>query len=1191
MRVKLSNGIRLIIMTVAIVCLCLSVWIGGPLIVIADDAPLASSLTRVLIIAAVSVIFLGWLGFLFWRRRRAEKALEAALKPVGPTGDEQELSERMAEAIATLRKASPSRNFLYELPWYVIIGPPGTGKTTALMNSGLKFPLAAEGSKAAVGGAGGTRYCDWWFAEDAVLVDTAGRYTTQDSDAEADHKSWLSFLSLLKENRPKQPINGVIIAFSLEDMMLMKPEEVSAHAAAIRKRLLELHETLRVDFPVYALFTKADLVAGFNEFFGAFPEDRRRQVWGATFQTEDRKKNCVGEVPKEFDALVKRLTEETADRLQAEPDPMARIAIFGFAAQMAGLRDQVAQFLAMIFEPTRYHANAHLRGFYFSSGTQMGTPIDQTLGLMERSLGRETSSYMSGKGKSYFLHDLLAKVIFREAGWVSRDMNAVRRLAAVRYGSIAALVVLTLGISSAWVWSYMNNRRLIASTNSTIMEYRTIGKPAIEDVVVTDSDFHNIVDLLHKLRNMEAGYAHRNDPTPLSERFGLSQRARLTSAGEEAYRAALERTFRSRLILRLERQIEANINDPMVLYEALKVYLMLGGKAPKEDNDLILAWMREDWAENLYPGAANKAGREELEQHLRAMLDLEGAHNPSVELNGALVASAQQTLARMNLADRAYTLIKSASTSAPLEPWNFADHGGQDSKVVFETVDGTPLEGVQVSGLFTYLGFQDFFLEQLSVVADKLLAEQWVLGEYGKQAAVEEQFSQLGPGLLERYQRDFIQNWEAMLSQVRLKRLSADKPQYLALAAASAPTSPIRAIFSSIRDETMLTEERGGDKQKDSNSKAGGVVAEVTQEATKRIQNRASGWSRIGIDAALKKSQSRLGAGSAPTVPGANIEAYFRSYQQLVDGEPGKRPIDALIQNLYEIYQTLYVAANDASQTERATANLPVQIANLRGNASRLPPPLAKMMENAVADFEGDAADSSLSQLNQELSSGVTRACQDVTANRFPFASDSERDVPLADFSKLFSPNGIIDHFFNEKLAKLVDMSGGTWDWKQDSRLGRELSKATLREFQRASQIKDAFFSSGAPMAGTQMTVRANTMSADADFALLEVNGNVVQAQQVGNAPVPLTWPDNSPGSASITIHPDIPGRVSTMAARGPWAFMRLLAKGAVSQGGDGVSVRFLVGGREVSFKISVNSLANPLTLPALHEFKCPTGF
>ena len=34
----------------------------------------------------------------------------------------------------------------------------------------------------AIAGVGGTRLCDWWFTEDAVLIDTAGRYTTQDSE-------------------------------------------------------------------------------------------------------------------------------------------------------------------------------------------------------------------------------------------------------------------------------------------------------------------------------------------------------------------------------------------------------------------------------------------------------------------------------------------------------------------------------------------------------------------------------------------------------------------------------------------------------------------------------------------------------------------------------------------------------------------------------------------------------------------------------------------------------------------------------------------------------------------------------------------------------------------------------------------------------------------------------------------------
>ena len=48
--------------------------------------------------------------------------------------------------------------------------------------------------------------------------------------------------------------------------------------------------------------------------------------------------------------------------------------------------------------------------------------------------------------------------------------------------------------------------------------------------------------------------------TPIPATFGLSQRERLQSASETAYQDALERMFRSRLIFRLEEQIEANIS-------------------------------------------------------------------------------------------------------------------------------------------------------------------------------------------------------------------------------------------------------------------------------------------------------------------------------------------------------------------------------------------------------------------------------------------------------------------------------------------------------------------------------------------------------------------------------------------------------------------------------------------------------
>ncbi|TIV94288.1 MAG: type VI secretion system membrane subunit TssM, partial [Mesorhizobium sp.] len=405
-----------------------AVWYAGPLIRFADTRPLGPAWLRATIIGVTVALLALVYGIRLWQARKAQKALEKAIARGDERNDDSQVLEaRMSEAIATLKQSSGRRNFLYEIPWYVIIGPPGAGKTTALVNSGLKFPLAGSGNAQPVAGVGGTRSCDWWFTDDAVLIDTAGRYTTQESDRERDKASWLAFLGLLKKYRTRQPINGVILAISLADLIGLDDQQLDAHVTEIRSRLRELHETLKIQFPVYLLFTKADLVSGFMDYFGDLDEARRRKVWGTTFQTTDRNRNMIGEAPAEFDALARQLAEELADRLQDEADPVARIAIFGFPVQFGALRTRVVRFVTSLFDPSRSQVKVSLRGLYFSSGTQEGTPIDQVLGAIGRSFGGASQAHLSGTGKSFFLHDLLAKVIFPEAGWVSFDRTAERR--------------------------------------------------------------------------------------------------------------------------------------------------------------------------------------------------------------------------------------------------------------------------------------------------------------------------------------------------------------------------------------------------------------------------------------------------------------------------------------------------------------------------------------------------------------------------------------------------------------------------------------------------------------------------------------------------------------------------------------------------------------------------------------------
>ncbi|RWP08514.1 type VI secretion system membrane subunit TssM [Mesorhizobium sp.] len=1154
-----------------------TVWFAGSLIRFADTRPLGPAWLRATIIGMIVAALTLFYGLRFWQARKVQKALETVVTHNDDHDDDSRVLEaRMNEAVAALKRSSGKRNFLYEIPWYIVIGPPGAGKTTALVNSGLNFPLAGSGDAQPVAGVGGTRSCDWWFTDQAVLIDTAGRYTTQDSNAETDKKSWLAFLSLLKRARARQPINGVILAISLADLVSLDDQQLDAHVVEIRSRLREIHETLKIQFPVYLLFTKADLVSGFMDYFGGFDEPRRRKVWGATFQTTDRNKNMAAEAPAEFDTLARRLAEEIPDRLQEEADPVARISVFGFPAQFGALKERIANFIASLFDPTRSQVNVSLRGLYFSSGTQEGTPIDQVLGAIGRNFGSSPRAHLSGTGKSFFLHDLLTGVIFAESGWVLYDKSAVRRATIARFAGLGAIALIAAAALGTLALSFTANRSLIASTTQAMSQYRQTSDALLKSTEVTDVDLENVIGPLEQLRNLPAGFEIGDVPTPIEETFGLSQRERLLSASKTAYRQALERMFRSRLLIQAERTIQARMADPAALYEPLKIYLMLGGKAPKVDDALIISWMKQDWEQNRYPGENNREGREQLEKHLRAMLALDDAYDPVFELNQPLVEAAQRSLGRMSLADRASALVKSAVYAAALNDFSVSLKSGPEAQLLFERVDGGDLSRLRVPGLYTYAGFNTFYLGQLSRIAQTLVDDQWVLGGGGEQGGIDQELPRLGPELLDRYGKEFATAWNSVLDGLKFKAMLKDKPHFIALSAVASPTSPIEQLFMAIADETALTRN---------------AVQGQTQDAA----NMAKGLARIGIQIATGKSQSRAGTASANAEsqnPGANIEAQFRSFQALVSGPAGHRPIDALTQNFRDIYQSLQLASDVPSQTERVNANLQLQIATLRANVSRLPKQLGRMVNATADEFEGNVTETSVANLNQMLDQTVTQPCEAAVNGRYPFAGNGTEDIAMADFAKLFAPGGLMDRFFAQNLASLIDMTGQDWSWKQDARFGRDLSKSTLKDFQLAAEIRSAFFPQGGSVPSVSVTFTPFSLHGDADAAVLDVDGQTVQSNQAGNAPSTVTWPNGTAsGSASLSLTPEMPGRESAIKFEGPWALKRLLDKATVTGSDSNVEARFVIGGRDVTYTIQTGSGPNPFLLPALSGFSCPKAF
>jgi type VI secretion system protein ImpL len=252
------------------------------------------------------------------------------------------------------------------------------------------------------------------------------------------------------------------------------------------------------------------------------------------------------------------------------------------------------------------------------------------------------------------------------------------------------------------------------------------------------------------------------------------------------------------------------------------------------------------------------------------------------------------------------------------------------------------------------------------------------------------------------------------------------------------------------------------------------------------------------------------------------------------------------------------------------------------------------MLVKAAGFFETDLTSSSHSELQRQLADQVSGVCQQIVLNRYPFTRGTDRDVPLSDFGRLFAPNGIIDRFFTQRLASMADTSKHDWTWRQDHPLARTLSPATLREFQRASQIRDAFFSTGGNMPSINVNVVPPFLTDANTSVKLEVNGATVESKAGSTSPVAIQWPGAGGNRAAVSVSTNFfgqpSGAPSVLERSGPWALFRLLDAASPIHRGDRVIASLIVGGRELQYQFTAGSVQNPFALPALREFRCPSG-
>lgn len=1176
------------------------VWRYSPYLGYEGFRPFDGEFGRFVLIGILWLIILLIVIFRIIRRRRRGRKMEKDIvDSVDPKKEENEavarevaeMRTKLRDALTQLRKTKAGRRSLGDLPWYVMIGPPGAGKTTAIVNSGLTFPLADEFGRTAIGGVGGTRNCDWWFTEDAVMIDTAGRYTTQESDQSADNAGWLGFLGLVKKNRPRQPINGAIVAISLSDLSLTDEMTQKGHARAIRRRLQELRDKLEVRFPVYVLFTKADLIAGFTEFFDDLGKEEREQVWGFTLPLDIAKGDAspVAAFDTEFAALLAQLNAQSLEKMQAETDHHRRSLIAGFPSQVASLRSVAQAFLAELFQDSKFEDRQMLRGVYFTSGTQEGTPIDRLMMSMARTfgIGRQAIGSGRGTGRSFFLTRLFQAVMFPESGLVAADDRVERRYRWAKRGAIAATILFAGVMGALWVRSYMVNEALLAQVETDLQAYQS-ASAAIPGNPVGDTDLPGIVPALNVLRDVPVNpipvrvnpdLPDPRDP-PASYEWGLYQGEILANQTGQAYRAALNQHLLPRLLLRLESQIQGSMQEPELLYEALKVYLMLGLEGPM-DNTIVRQWMELDWS-FAYPGEDRAALRSDLLFHLDAMLS-----EPMVKisLNGPLVEQAQGILSQLPLAERVYRGIINSPAAIAMEDWRLTDVGGPAVARVLVRSSGKPLnDGIE--GIFTRKGFNDVFLGEAVGVATRVQNESWVLGESGEALQSEAALAALSRDVLDLYYNDFIANYDRMLSDIDIIPMESLSHAVEVTNVLSGPTSPIVNILTAVSDETKLTQQP--------TEAEGTSVADQATAALIGDTINSAGISTQSMIRTLLSRQAEAEGAPPPPPPGFYVEERFQRLHDLVaraEGLPSR--LDELMVALTEVYNELNRMSLRGGVNETGT-NGSEALLRFQESASRIEGPLARWAQQITIGSSGIAADGTRAGINAAWQSQVLPFCTQVTEGRYPFDKLSAQEVGMQDFQRLFGPDGLINTFFAENLAQIVDTSTRPWSFKVVNNVDLGISPAVLQQFEYAAQIRDAFFASGS--AAVQFQVTPYSLDPNAILMTLLIDGaNISYSHEQSGAPpqpVAVTWPGDGTG-ARVGLSPSLEGRENAIIRDGPWGWFRLLDSAEVRPTAtpDRVRMIFSIGGRIAIYDMQSNSVLNPFQLAALQEFTCPSSF